>query len=113
MKIPHLLVKNEEDLIVLLLQSLFKIQKYLKIFQNEAKKTNRKKHVKVWIEGYHPEIIFSNKFFFQKLNYIHSNPVVAGIVTRPEDYYYSSARNYAELDAPMDIILESQQLISY
>lgn len=31
----------------------------------------------------------------QKLNYIHQNPVKAGIVENPEDYLYSSARNYA------------------
>jgi len=39
--------------------------------------------------------------------------VVAGLVSRPEDYYYSSARNYAGLEAPMEIIFESQPLISY
>jgi putative transposase len=31
----------------------------------------------------------------QKLNYIHYNPVKAGICARPEDYRYSSARFYA------------------
>ena len=29
-----------------------------------------------------------------KINYIHFNPVKANIVTKPEDYLYSSARNY-------------------
>jgi putative transposase len=82
-------------------------------FQNKAAKIKRNKFVKVWLDGYHPKILFSNKLFFQKLNYIHNNPVVAGLVTVPEDYYYSSARNYAGLDAPLDIIFESQQLISY
>ena len=86
---------------------------YLKVFQNAAIGIKRNKYFKVWQDGYHPEIIFSNKFFFQKLNYIHNNPVVAGLVNCPEDYYYSSARNYAGLDAPIDIIFESQQLISY
>ncbi len=28
----------------------------------------------------------------QKVNYIHQNPVRAGIVERPEDYRFSSAR---------------------
>lgn len=31
----------------------------------------------------------------QKLDYIHENPVRTGIVDNPEDYVYSSARNYA------------------
>ena len=32
---------------------------------------------------------------WQKLDYIHFNPVKAGIVINPEDYVYSSARNYS------------------
>ncbi len=28
------------------------------------------------------------------LDYIHNNPVESGIVSRPEDYQYSSARDY-------------------
>jgi len=32
--------------------------------------------------------------FWTKLNYIHNNPVNAGLVRRPEDYKYSSAINY-------------------
>ncbi|HEY8661380.1 MAG TPA: hypothetical protein VIL78_20260 [Hanamia sp.] len=33
--------------------------------------------------------------FKQKLEYIHYNPVRAGCVV-PEDYYYSSAKNYLD-----------------
>jgi putative transposase len=33
----------------------------------------------------------------QKLEYIHLNPVKAGIVLSPEEYLYSSAKNYAGL----------------
>ncbi len=32
--------------------------------------------------------------FEQKLNYIHQNPVKAGLCFLPEDYQYSSAKNY-------------------
>ena len=39
--------------------------------------------------------------------YIHDNPVRAGIVEKPEDYLYSSARNYAELDCMLNIDLLS------
>ena len=31
----------------------------------------------------------------QKINYIHNNPVVKGMVFRPEDYQYSSAVDYS------------------
>ena len=32
--------------------------------------------------------------FNQKLDYIHYNPVKAGLCLNPEDYYYSSAKFY-------------------
>ena len=36
--------------------------------------------------------IVSESTFMQKINYIHENPVRAGLVERPEDYRWSSAR---------------------
>lgn len=38
--------------------------------------------------------LFTEKTFAQKLNYIHRNPVVAGLVNFPEEYKYSSALFY-------------------
>ena len=38
--------------------------------------------------------IRSNKIFFQKLHYIHQNPVKAQLVEKEEDYFYSSASLY-------------------
>jgi putative transposase len=38
--------------------------------------------------------LISPAVFEQKLNYIHYNPVKAGLCINPEDYYYSSARFY-------------------
>jgi hypothetical protein len=50
---------------------------------------------------------------YQKLNYIHNNPVVDKIVEKPEDYLFSSARNYANLDSELDIFVLPKQLITY
>jgi putative transposase len=36
--------------------------------------------------------VFSETFFMQKVNYIHLNPVRAGLVERAQDYRWSSAR---------------------
>jgi hypothetical protein len=47
----------------------------------------------------------------QKLNYIHNNPVEAGFVGNPEDYLYSSARNYYNLPALFDVILVDPLLV--
>jgi putative transposase len=40
-------------------------------------------------------LLISNKFKQQKLDYIHNNPVAAGLVDEPEFYKYSSASDYA------------------
>ncbi len=38
--------------------------------------------------------LFNEAVFFQKLDYIHWNPVKAGLCKLPEEYYYSSAKFY-------------------
>jgi hypothetical protein len=51
--------------------------------------------------------MFSQKIFRDKLNYVHYNPVEAGIVNFPTEYEYSSARNYAEMEGVLDVIVEN------
>ena len=48
--------------------------------------------------------LWSNKVFAQKLDYIHMNPVVAGICALPEDYTYSSAGFYFLNDNRWDFL---------
>ncbi|MFO7889359.1 MAG: transposase [bacterium] len=48
----------------------------------------------IWQEGNQPKQIISEKMFKQKTEYIHYNPVKRGIVTEPEHWYFSSARDY-------------------
>lgn len=67
----------------------------------------------MWQDGNHAEEIYSNKFFFEKLNYIHQNPVNDMYVNEAHEYLFSSARNYAELPSVLDIILETQELKTY
>ena len=38
--------------------------------------------------------LLNQAMFIQKLEYIHYNPVRAGLCELPEDYHYSSARFY-------------------
>ncbi|HEY0656563.1 MAG TPA: hypothetical protein VGD65_25695 [Chryseosolibacter sp.] len=46
------------------------------------------------------------KKVYKILDYIHENPVNAGIVCSPEDYLYSSAKNYAEMPQKLiDVML--------
>jgi REP element-mobilizing transposase RayT len=55
---------------------------------------SRNKNYQFWQYGNHPEEIYSEKFMWSKLDYIHLNPVRAGIVSKASDYIYSSASNY-------------------
>ncbi len=38
--------------------------------------------------------LWTKEVFLQKMEYIHYNPVAAGLCTHPEDYKYSSAKFY-------------------
>ena len=67
----------------------------LNTFEFEAKKNGKNKLFKLWQNRNHPVELLSSKFLMQKLDYIHNNPVEAGIVKGPHEYIYSSAGDYA------------------
>jgi len=52
-----------------------------------------RKH-QVWERNSWGVPLCSREVFLQKLEYIHNNPVTAGLCKYPEDYKYSSARFY-------------------
>ena len=49
----------------------------------------------IWMPRYHRISIFSNDLLRIKLQYIHNNPVKSGLVESPEEWEYSSARDYS------------------
>ncbi|MBM4289879.1 MAG: transposase [Deltaproteobacteria bacterium] len=59
----------------------------------------------VWQEGFHPQGITSEEILWQKVDYIHYNPVKLGLVERPQDWRYSSARNYLGEQGGLEIDL--------
>ena len=65
-------------------------------FYKKAHKTDRE--LQFWQEGVHPEVIQGDDMMRQKLEYMHNNPVKRGYVDEPEDWRYSSARNYVGRD---------------
>jgi putative transposase len=65
---------------------------------------NKSQH-QVWQEGFHPQAVTTEDMLIQKLEYIHYNPVKIGLVDRPEDWRYSSARNYHGQDGVLEIDL--------
>ncbi|MFP4060314.1 MAG: hypothetical protein ACLFUC_07530, partial [Bacteroidales bacterium] len=57
--------------------------------------------------------IYSNKFIAQKITYIHDNPVRAGLVEKPEEYVYSSAKAYAGDGCVLDVSVLTLPWITY
>jgi hypothetical protein len=73
----------------------------LLILKKRVRILKETKSYKVWQDGYHAEIIETNWFIKQRL-IIHNNPVKSSL---PEDYYFSSARNYSGLENDLDVVV--------
>ncbi len=67
----------------------------LEQFEKAGRKTSNVKQYQFWRHDNKPIELWSNKVIDEKINYIHSNPVNEGLVFNPEDYVYSSARDYS------------------
>ncbi len=75
----------------------------LKMMKAAGDKNSNNHSFQLWQQHNHPILLDTNFLIDQKLNYIHNNPVKAGFVEKPEDYLYSSARDYADLKGLIDI----------
>jgi REP-associated tyrosine transposase len=71
------------------------------VFKYHGKYNSNNQTYQVWQQYNMPMQCITPQFTLQKLNYIHMNPVKAGIVDKPEDYRYSSARNYFGNNEPL------------
>ena len=60
--------------------------------------TDEKGWFQVWKPDNQPKIIETERFFLQKLNYIHENPVRKGYVERSEYWKWSSANPHCPLE---------------
>ena len=72
-------------------------------FKYYASRHARNDTCQLWEHDNHPIELISREFMQQRIDYIHQNPVMAGLVYRAEDYIYSSASNYAGLDQIIDV----------
>ncbi|HTE34316.1 MAG TPA: transposase [Chryseolinea sp.] len=76
------------------------------LFEKEGRNNSNNTKFQFWQQHNHPIELATNDMIDQKLDYVHNNPVEAGIVLSPEDYLYSSAINYAQRPETMiDVIL--------
>ena len=76
----------------------------LRLFKHAAKRQNKTGEYQVWTHENHAVEVSSNAFIESKVEYIHNNPVNAGLVKNPEDYVYSSAPVYAGEEGLLEII---------
>ena len=63
----------------------------------------RNTHIQLWQQPSHNVELLTELVARQKLEYIHQNPVRAGICYRAEDYVYSSASFYAGMEAVLEV----------
>jgi len=75
----------------------------LSIFTGAALDSRKHMKYKFWQNEYHPIELSTNAIMDQKLEYVHDNPVKEGVVDKPEDYLYSSARDYAGLKGLLEV----------
>ncbi len=94
----------------------------LERFKIATESHSRNKNYQFWQYGNHAEEVYSEKFMWSKLDYIHLNPVRAGIVEKASDYIYSSAGNYVngagiltieKADNPVADVLKNSSFNNY
>ncbi|WP_040495913.1 REP-associated tyrosine transposase [Fulvivirga imtechensis] len=73
------------------------------LFRSAGEKNGNNKNHQFWQQDNHPIELSTNEMMQQRLDYIHNNPVEAGIVDNPEDYLYSSARDYAGIKGLLEV----------
>ena len=75
----------------------------MKIFYMGGEIQKKKSSLQLWQYNNHPEEVYSPKFTLTKIKYIHNNTVDAGLVNRPEEYFFSSAVDYAGKKGPVEV----------
>ena len=64
------------------------------IFKQAGSNNSKNNNYQFWQQDNRPIQLDSPEFTLSKLEYIHANPVKAGLVESPGDYLLSSARDY-------------------
>ena len=78
--------------------ALSQVMQSIKGYSSRLINERRGKRGSVWERSYYDRVIRSERHLRQAIEYIHHNPVAAGIAAGPEDYPYSSAHCDARTD---------------
>src|SRR5690606_1155420 len=135
----HLIVQSKEEKLSDLIRDFKKYtaKKILELIQNEPESRRewmlerfkrateshkRNKNYQFWQYGNHAEEIYSDKFMWSKLDYIHMNPVRTGIVEKASHYIHSSAGIYVNnkgllkvevMPNPVVEVLKRESILKY
>jgi REP element-mobilizing transposase RayT len=73
------------------------------MMERAGKKNGNNNNWQFWQQHNKPIEIKDQEMFDKTLEYIHLNPVMAGFVIKPEDWKYSSARDFCGLKGLIDL----------
>jgi putative transposase len=82
----HLLLSEPEN---------YTLASALRVIKGESSKLLKGTRKKFWETSYYDFNTFTTGKFIEKVRYIHRNPVARGLVSKPEDYRWSSFNHYA------------------
>ena len=84
---------TSKELIILIKENPKESRKewILHAFEKAGRKNSMSENYQVWQNFNYPTHLDSSYLIDQKKEYIHMNPVVAGFVSEPYEYYYTSA----------------------
>ena len=68
----------------------------LRMFKEAARSCSNVQRNQFWQHDSHPIELWSSEVTIEKAEYLHNNPVVAGLVRAPHHWAYSSAIDYAD-----------------
>ena len=75
----------------------------LNMMKSAGEKNSNNINFQLWRQDNQPIQLKEDKQIHKCLEYIHHNPVTAGIVERAEDYLYSSARDYCGIKGMLKV----------
>jgi putative transposase len=84
----------------------YSLSSTLRVIKGESSKLLKGTRSHFWQPRYYDFNVFTTRKFKEKIKYIHRNPVTRGLVSKPEDYRWSSFNHYAT-GQPTSIEIES------
>jgi len=87
-------------------------ENFISIFKKEKDDGTKNRTFKFWKTGNHAIELYTKKFLWNKIHYIHNNPVAENFVAQPEHWLYSSASNYLEKHSVLPEVICISQIMN-